>query len=282
MSFRKIMRSSDNPRILYELKPNTKINFSGAFFKLPPSTIEISSQGLRDYEYPVRKDEGKFRIIILGDSIAFGWGVELEQGLSKRLEHSLNKIDNRYEVINFSIPTANTTQEVEILATRCLAYNPDLVIFVVCENDKEPLCNYYYPFSFLKYSPDYIYKSHFITAMLGASIACMRNFNYFASAAERGLIETDQAIKRLSEISKANNLKVLFYRGDKPWLRKILERHGLDRNIIDSKINFRAEPWFVIEKRDGHPNAAGHQMMAQEIEDYLKRNGYLRKKPETN
>src|SRR3989338_1940268 len=80
MSFRKIMKSSDNPRILYELKPNTKINFSGAFFKIPPSAIEISSQGLRDYEYPVRKEEGKFRIIILGDSIAFGWGVELDQG----------------------------------------------------------------------------------------------------------------------------------------------------------------------------------------------------------
>ncbi|MCX5700972.1 MAG: SGNH/GDSL hydrolase family protein [Candidatus Omnitrophica bacterium] len=269
------MQSSNNQKILYDLKPNAKIKFNGVFIKIPSSTIEISSQGIRDYEYPIQKERGKYRIIILGDSIAFGWGIELQQTLSKELERSLNKAGKRYEVLNFSVPTYNTVQEVETLTTKCLAYNPDLVIFVVTENDKEPLCNYYYPFSFLRYSPDFIYKSHFITAMMGMFVNYSRHINSSESAIKKGLIEIDQAIKKLDESTKANNIKVLFYRGNRPWLRMILAKYGLDANIIDSKINFQAQPELVIEKNDGHPSAVGHRMMAQEIDEYLNKLGYF-------
>ena len=101
MSLRKIVRSSPDPEIIFELKPNSKIIFRGMHVKLLPTTVEISSQGQRDREYLIVKPKGTYRIIILGDSIAFGWGVELEQTMAKSMERMLNSgKSKKYEVIN--------------------------------------------------------------------------------------------------------------------------------------------------------------------------------------
>ncbi len=272
MSLRKIMQPSDNPKILYELKPNAEVLFSGVFIRIPSSRIKISSQGIRDYDYPMQKDPGKFRIIVLGDSISFGWGVELEEGVSKQLEALLNGPGNKYEVINFSVPTYNMVQEVEELRTKCLAYKPDLVIFVVCDNDKEPIYDYYYPFGFLKNAPNFVFKNHLFVTLLGDYIELIRDTSFLRFG--KGLEAAERAIAELVGISKENNIEVLFYRGNKDWLTGILNRHGLGRQIINSKIVFQDDPQLVIEKRDGHPNAAGHKAMAREIYDSLKGRGY--------
>ena len=41
--------------------------------------VKISGQGLRDREFPATASEGKTRIVAIGDSFTFGWGVQAEQ-----------------------------------------------------------------------------------------------------------------------------------------------------------------------------------------------------------
>ena len=71
----------------------------------PKITIRINSLGWRDREISLEKKEDTFRIVALGDSITFGWGVELHETYVKQLETILKKQNSykNYEVINISI-----------------------------------------------------------------------------------------------------------------------------------------------------------------------------------
>ena len=125
-----IVQQSRYPGIVYELKPGVRGRFMG-------QPLLINSQGIRDYEYTRRKKPGTFRIVGVGDSSLFGWGVPLEDSGLKVLERQLNAKSggHKFEVINFAVPGYNTAMESETFVRRCLEYEPDLVLLDFNTND---------------------------------------------------------------------------------------------------------------------------------------------------
>jgi lysophospholipase L1-like esterase len=102
--------------------------------------VSINSQGLRDREYPLVKPPDTYRILLLGDSTTFGWGVREEDTVAKILERSLNHDEGRpYEVINAGVGNYDTVQEVTYYRERGRAFHPDLVILEYFINDAEPV-----------------------------------------------------------------------------------------------------------------------------------------------
>lgn len=97
------------------------------------------AHGFKDYEYPVRKVPGVFRIFVLGDSLAFGQGVQVDQTFSKVLEGMLNRRSSStvYEVINSSVPGMNAILEHCLQKTLGTDYEPDLYLLALCVNDPE-------------------------------------------------------------------------------------------------------------------------------------------------
>jgi hypothetical protein len=116
--------------IVYEFRPNVR----GRFMGVP---VLINSQGLHDNEYSRRKEPGTFRIVGVGDSSLFGWGVPFEDAGLKVLERRLNEQSRgqKFEVINFGVPGYNTAMEAETFVRRCLEYSPDLVLLNFNTND---------------------------------------------------------------------------------------------------------------------------------------------------
>ncbi len=111
-----------------------------------PNTGDINEQGLRDHSYAIEKPPGTFRILVLGDSIGFGFctqdaSIPLDSIFAKVLERRLNARSDlgfeRFEIINFSVTGYDTRQEVEFLATKGIAFSPDLVLVAYHLNDKE-------------------------------------------------------------------------------------------------------------------------------------------------
>jgi lysophospholipase L1-like esterase len=125
-----IIQPSRHPGIVYELKPNARGRFMG-------QPVLINSQGLHDYEYSRRKEHGTFRIVGLGDSSLFGWGVAFEDSGLKVLERRLNEKSHaqKFEVIDFAVPGYNTAMEAETFVQKCLEYAPDLVLLNFNTND---------------------------------------------------------------------------------------------------------------------------------------------------
>jgi hypothetical protein len=118
---------SENPVLRYEPKRGS---------------TGINSEGLRDREFSRVKPAGTRRIAVLGDSIAFGFcndgaAIPVENVFAKQLEVLLNQGSPRsqVEVINFAVSGYNTAQEAEMLRSKALKFDPDLIIVAVCLND---------------------------------------------------------------------------------------------------------------------------------------------------
>ncbi|MFH1510424.1 MAG: SGNH/GDSL hydrolase family protein [Candidatus Woesearchaeota archaeon] len=120
----------------YPLTPNTTVVYTGYLTFLQPSTITTNSQGFRDVEHNKGKPANTVRILSLGDSVAFGEGVNLEDTYAKVLERKLNNHSTKkYEVLNFGRFAYGTMDELELLEKKGLDYSPDIVILMMVYND---------------------------------------------------------------------------------------------------------------------------------------------------
>jgi hypothetical protein len=130
LSLGDIVQPSSHEGIIYELRPNVRGTFMG-------QPLVINSLGMRDYDYSRRKQPDTFRVIGLGDSSLFGWGVALEHSTLKVLERLLNERSSahNFEVLNFAVPGYNTAIEAEVFVQKSLEYEPDLVILSFNTND---------------------------------------------------------------------------------------------------------------------------------------------------
>lgn len=132
IKFPEVIRPLNNHELYYELIPNVED------YRFKNTTISINSQGLRDYEYPLEKPDDVYRIASLGDSIAFGWGVNIEDSYAKKLEEKLKvRSDYKFEVLDFGVPGYYSDQELNQLKQKVLAYDPDMVILMYVFNDAE-------------------------------------------------------------------------------------------------------------------------------------------------
>lgn len=136
---RATVRRADNPRLRFELRPGSVV--------MAEVEYRVNAEGLRGGETSIGKPAGVRRVVVLGDSIAFGYWVASEDGFPHQLEAMLNLAgapEDRIEVLNFGVPGYNLDQEIEVLRTKVFAFSPDVVVLAFCLNDLEGLFSYEY------------------------------------------------------------------------------------------------------------------------------------------
>ncbi len=115
-SFRPIYIADDE--VGFILKPNVKA-------KLGKDTNRL---GMRDYDrYTVKKPEGVFRILVLGDSFTYSL-TSMANAYPKFLERMLSESDTSIEVMNSGVPNYGTDEEYHYLKKYGLKLQPDLVL----------------------------------------------------------------------------------------------------------------------------------------------------------
>lgn len=115
----------------YRLPPS----FSGEFYG---TRIRTNALGMRDRDVPPDKGDSEFRVAVLGDSVAFGLGVEFEDSIPFLLEKSLAARSGLgVRTLNFGVPSYNTEQSLIQLESLGPQLQPDLVILLVMANDIE-------------------------------------------------------------------------------------------------------------------------------------------------
>ena len=120
---------STNPILSFELKPNYRNDDPD----LIQTYARTNAHGFRDRERTSAKPTGTRRIILLGDSVVEGVGVPDYETMSRHLERLYP--DGSTEVLNFGVSGYCTLAEIELLETKGLAFDPDIVILVFVDND---------------------------------------------------------------------------------------------------------------------------------------------------
>jgi hypothetical protein len=98
-------------------------------------TVQINAKGLRDVEHSYDKPRGHFRILGLGDSYTFGYGVSWSDCYLTILKRRLNGNSQPIEVINAGCPRWGTADELIFLTMEGVKYQPDLVLLAFHDND---------------------------------------------------------------------------------------------------------------------------------------------------
>ena len=90
--------------------------------------VSLNRLGFRGRELVAPKPGDRTRVVVLGDSIAFGFGVSDEQAFPGILDAR----DNGVEAGNFAVQGYGPGQELLVLQRDGLRVDPDMVILAVC------------------------------------------------------------------------------------------------------------------------------------------------------
>lgn len=121
---------SDDPQIGHEHRPSSEGDFYGVH-------IKTNSEGWRDREYSLIPPADKRRVMVLGDSLTLGWGVNHEDAYPRILENLLTQSSQPTEVINTGVGNYNTIMEVKSYAKKGEKYRPDAIVVGFYINDAE-------------------------------------------------------------------------------------------------------------------------------------------------
>jgi len=267
-----------------------------------PGSTTINSYGIREREIAIPKPPDAFRIVVVGDSVAYGYcngheAIAPEERFSARVERTLN--DARWagkrpvEVINLAVSGYDTSQEAEFLRQKGLALDPDLVLVSYSLNDAMDAS---YELAIFRRTAGWTeYDRATYAPTLGA-----RLFQYShlfrlawqrlgslrrAGAQSPGEARVDAGFDQIAAMSRQRGFKVLvavFPMFEKfsayprlnrhRWAKEHAEARGFI--VVDLLQPFRdasGDDWTRFRGRCNaeHPDEQGHALAARAIGEYL-------------
>ncbi len=116
-----------DPKLFWRLKPNQDCHT-----KVDHKPVHINSRGTRGPEFEVPKPKGTLRILSLGDSKTFGWGLTEAETYSARVEALLREktagTDRRVEVVNAGVNAWSYPQMKLYFEDHGLGFEPDIAV----------------------------------------------------------------------------------------------------------------------------------------------------------
>jgi len=118
-----------DPVLWHAMRPHVRVIYRTTGFR---TVIQTNADGFRDLEFGP-KSAAAYRILGIGDSFTLGAEVPARDTYPKVLERRLRERPDgdRFEVFNLGVRAYGTLQELRVLETRGLSYQPDLVILQV-------------------------------------------------------------------------------------------------------------------------------------------------------
>ncbi len=281
-------------RRLYELIPGLHVNFTRA-------DVSINADGFRGTLRTREKPPGTVRLLGLGDSVMFGWGVDNGLDYLSVLERRLREREpgTNWEVVNTAAPGYNTVMEVETLKRRGLGYAPDIVILGYCVNDLG------LP-QFVEAEPDvFSLRRSFLGEVVRERLARAGGGarrgrgeaadDPFADEARpvpdryRDLVGIEAMSRAASELQALSqehgfDVVVLVFWSAPANIRRVVEPLGF--RIVETRVAMKAflereglrelrGSALSLSREDSHPSALGHELIAGSLYDGLQQAGLL-------
>jgi hypothetical protein len=123
---------SEDLRLGFEHVPNTQATLESVL-------VRINSWGLRGRPVTDKPQPGVRRILLLGSSIALGWGVPEDQTLSALLQKRFTDAGQRVEVLNAGVGNYNAERYVERFLLRLAPLEPTDILVLAFARDGEEL-----------------------------------------------------------------------------------------------------------------------------------------------
>jgi len=283
--FVSIYRKSEDPELIYEMVPDSETPG-----KKPGSVARINSEGFRDDPFDLSESEG-YRIVLLGDSVGWGYGVDTEDAFPQLLERLMNEAipeaSPPVQIFNLSVTGYSTSQEARLLETRGLDYDPDLAILAYVLNDPDEvdggLARYFDPPKVYLYDAFIRFRNWWAAHRIGRT----RGGGYPEVIHTLYWEEVERNLDRLREISEEHDLPILVvqipaldWEGNRypelaleNRLAEEFEKRGfMVRQLWPA---FRGADVEAIKYDFWHPREEGHRIIAQDLLEFFKEVGLI-------
>lgn len=273
-----------NPELSFIHRPNRSAFLMGV-------PVSINSHGLRDREYSEAKSPDTYRIVMLGDSTCFGWGVPFDQTVSKILESKLNAAalpqHRHFEVLNAGVGNYDTVQETAHYENYDRVFHPDLVVLEYFINDAEPVPSEKHPWLLGRSYLVAFTLSRFDTLMQFAGLR-PRWDQYYASlyaddqpgfqAAKRALVklahltQKDSATLMVAILPELHQINSNYpFTGEQDKVKDVLNANGVPViDLIECLRGHGPESGLWVTPQDPHPNGKANALIAAQIEAWLR------------
>lgn len=121
-----------DPRLGWRGRPNLHCILNEGHFTI---SISQNSRGFRDREHAIEKPSGTARILCLGDSFTWGWGVDQADIYTAVLQRRYDEAAAPVEVVNAGVGGYSTDQLLLYLEPEGLSYTPEWVVYQAAWND---------------------------------------------------------------------------------------------------------------------------------------------------
>jgi hypothetical protein len=121
-------------RLSYAFRPGWVGTQSGSDFRV---AVAIDARGMRSVAEPVAAPVA--RLLVLGDSFAYGWGVEASESFAGRLAERWRDAGRPVEVLDAAVPGYSADQYWISLRDRGFALAPDAILLALSQNDADDL-----------------------------------------------------------------------------------------------------------------------------------------------
>ena len=278
---------SDDPLIGHEHRPNADTVLMGV-------RVTTNDAGLRNDNVSIDKRAGSTRVIMLGDSVLFGWGVKQDETVSARLQSGWRASGRDVEVINTGDGNYNAIMEVEFFLKRLAQYKPDVVVLNYFINDPEPIPSHDTNWIERTSEAWVFYNSRFDIARreleVGERTDWQDYYNGLYDDARNpgGWRAVVEWIGKMAVYCKENNIRLLIVNYPElhvlrpypfPQVRKRLSALAAELGVpyldlLDSVQDQNpADLW--VTRPDPHPNGRAHGLFAEAIRRWIDRNELL-------
>jgi lysophospholipase L1-like esterase len=271
-----------DPELPFVHRPHGRAHIMGA-------DVAINGAGLRDDRELAPREPSTTRIMMLGDSVTFGFGVAQHETTAAQLEARLNADPNgrRFEVLNAGVGNYNTAMEVAAYLTHGRALEPDIVLLNFFVNDAEPT-----PVprgNFLtRRSLAAVYFNNRVDSVARWSNGAPGWQDYYAglfAETQPGWQKARAAIAALQQACDRDRraLAIINYpdlHQTKPYplgaitesVRRVAERHALPfLDLTPDVIEQEEASLLWVNGGDPHPNGATNARYARRIAEWLTR-----------
>jgi len=276
---KELKHRSDNPLLGHEHLPAKEA-------VLQSVTIRTNDWGLRGG--PVAPSAaGTRRILVLGSSVTMGWGVEEDSTMTARLQKMFAADGEKVEVLNAGIGNYNATRYVERFFTRLAELKPTDIVVHYFLRDAEILdpggANALLRNSQLAVTL-WIATSRYLQKSGEKTLE--EHYRAVYAPAAPGFLEMQKQLQRLSEYARARGIRLYLamtpdvhdmvdYRFEfvHELMREIAARLGFVYvDLLPSMRNLTPSVLWSMPG-DPHPNALGHQRMAEALYPALRLSG---------
>jgi hypothetical protein len=235
----------------------------------------ISAQGWRSPEFVVPKPAGVFRVLLLGGSVPFGWGVGDGDEYPRVLETLLNAAklagNRRIEVINTGVPGWRIEHAGEFLRAEGVTYQPDIVLLTLVATDVPTVRDQkqrgeLFDDDIRRLRLAWAFENRYRFQTPGAQ---GKRYDAYDNLSPGGLITVNALLGTFQTVCRAANAKfVVFDTLGRDTTKQRCEDLGVPR--IEGYTSWRLRTSWEVTATDPHPDAVGHRFLAKMIFDGMQ------------